>query len=386
MGTSSIIVPRTYRNYSWSDSSRRSFPQQPRGAFIAGGVVTINDVGIFGQKLSQNAPPLFFNNFDSATLGASATTIESTTGSGLYLYQPTGNSAVPVVNDRAYSGAQSLSVSYAASGANFPQLGWQLPYTTRYLYMSFWTYHQISSLPCASHVWKHARSGCGQYYHSAPGTPYFYQTLAPGAATGEMNSGDMGYADGSLDGTAVTIIEESSTVTQYGPSLNEWTFLEYIYALPSPYGNTNGGCIMLSNGQGTFYPPFTNRNTGAAAVTGMTAVADASLLTSWAISVFDGFSFSSGDTNVYTLHADEFYMDAAIERVVLTDSPTYSSSTLFAMQPILTWNPFTITATLNTPGFVTGQTAYLHVFNLASLQSMTSGTVTEVANYEVVLP
>lgn len=348
-----------------------AFSVNSDGASISGGSVTINrSAGGFGTKPS--AAPLFYNNFDSASVGALP--------SSLGLTDSIDATVVNVQNDRSFTGSKSLKGVFPANIDSFPEVSFIPPANTNEIYVSgmmYWT----TSIPgnMSQFIFKLTRMGSGVLYH---GQPQQYQTVRP-LTSGIVNGGDWGYNAGGGSTTAwCSAMFYGSPTNLPGPNSDQWNFTEWAHKIGNPTGSANGYSEIRCNSQNSMPPTtipthalFVNQITGADYVTGNTNNSGADAFFTWVITFFDGLG-TPGNTST-SLWVDELYIDNCRNRVVLTDNATYTSSTKFLMQPPTAWSNTQIVATLNSSVFTSGSTGYFHIFD---------GTGAEVVSYSAVLP
>src|SRR6185437_10566178 len=220
------------------------------GAVISSGVLTVTRAaGGFGTKTT--AAPLFFNDFEGQSVGA--------TCSACGLTNPIDATSVLVANDKSYSGTKSLKGIFPQSTESFPEVSLVTTGALQ-IYCSAWTYWDapngfVVGGTTISPIFKWCRGGSnnsGGLYH---GFPQFYQTLR--SSTGTVTGGDWGYKD---DNSVVAWSQSMyNGVNLPGPTYRQWNYSEYSYALNNPASATNGVVQMWNNGRDMFPAPYVNQ-------------------------------------------------------------------------------------------------------------------------------
>lgn len=316
------------------------------GAAATPGAIVLAGSG-FGTKAA--AAPLGFSTFDALADGTPASNaaigLQSLDG-----FDPGGGVfPMPAVSSiRSHSGSRSLRYEYPTGPYNedgvYPRIGIE-GFSSLTIYYACWAYWRRSAGAARFHNFKLSRGGNGNSYS---GNPRFYTTIFPNSSgvvpTGsdETDSGWLG----------------TSGATNYGPADNVsrgfnsdgWHFLEWKWTLSNPTGTPTGKYQSLVDGV---------LNSNAVNIVNRTNAA----LNNWIMTIFDGMD-SYGTANKYEIFMDEYLIDTTFQRVVATDSATYSASTKWAPQRCASWSDTEVTIDApNWSDFASGSTVYFHVFN-----------------------
>ncbi len=294
----------------------------------------------FGTKASSS--PLAWNNFDSSTIGSTSAQ------NGFDTLNYIGPAPLPAItNTASLSGSNAISVNYPVqTGANrsvvenFIGVGKKI--STTEVYNSFYGSLAQTSGSDELRLFKFWRAGSGVPYSGKPAANITFEgfnTLGFTSGCDESaNDGTTDYRDPNLPSGAFP----------QPIALYQWNYYEFWYKLSTP-GVADGGYKMWINGK-----LIINQDHQVTRPSGSTAVLE------WI------FLFNGGDyyaNNAYRQWVDDYYLDTTQARVVITDSPVYSSSTKWSIQPISTWSAGSISASINRNGFSSGETGYIYVFD-----------------------
>ncbi|MEE8056778.1 MAG: hypothetical protein V3T17_02920 [Pseudomonadales bacterium] len=84
-----------------------------------------------------------------------------------------------------------------------------------------------------------------------------------------------------------------------------------------------------------------------------------------------GFDGGGNNPPAITWWMDDIYVDSSFARVMLGNASSYSSSTQFEMQSLVSWSSSSIDITVNQGGFNSGATSYLYVIDSQEVVNQT---------------
>lgn len=153
------------------------------------------------------------------------------------------------------------------------------------------------------------------------------------------------------------------------PARNTWYFFEAILKQSTP-GVSDGTVILKVNGSDVYrHDPVRTRD-----ISGQ----------HWDFTTFfDGMTNWSGSTQSWV---DDVYFNDTWARVMIGNAPTYSSSTAFDIQPATSWSDNSITMSVNSGVFTSGQTAYLYVFDANNVSNTQGFPITIGGSSNILFP
>jgi hypothetical protein len=244
----------------------------------------------------------------------------------------------------------------------FPKLYIQYSQPTQRGYHSCW-FKFGGDLTGTSGSWKFGRFGTGEVYHP---NRYAHMYTSSGGSVPASSACDL-----TVDTNGIVRWAANNEATDQ-PNLftqNTWHF----YEIECNAGTVNGNdSTFKAYIDGVLIVQFTGSS--------LRTTANPSLIT-WCLSALTGLANAVTNTIIFNL--DDFYFDSSRSRVVLTNNATYSSSTKFAIQPIIQngWSADMIICRKNGASFTIGDTAHIHVFNDNGDYLGVFGSVTVDANY-----
>jgi hypothetical protein len=262
-------------------------------------------------------------------------------------YSAVESSVQPTIQSNdAHDGGNSLQGFYPAIGSHFPKLRRNFTPVDQ-LYGAF---HFKWTAPVNAGdvgIFKLFRAGQTNY----TGFPRAVETIRS-AGNGIQDGSDTGvFRDDA--GNSYLIVGNSNSLKD----ANEWHFCEYFFKLSAP-GVADGAWAGWTNGQVSF--------SNFAAVTRFQAGSKIDFF----INMFDGRDRDAFDMTVYQ---SEEYVSSSQARVVITNTATYANSTIWQIQPIVSWADSQIVIE-KTRGALPLGTHYAHIFNEAG-QAVSSQAV-----------
>lgn len=299
----------------------------PNGDRVVSGSGTDNHiVSGFGTKSSVSK----FEDFESRTTGAATSPVGE-----INLSLDTGQS---VTTTRSFSGTKSLiNASYATN--YFPKNYVTLSGNGTRFYACCMIY--IVGPFTGSGIWKMWRIGSGEVYGGEPraGESWSSSSSLPNGFAGEIVTSDgitSWAAQNQATPGAESIIDE-----------NRWLFCELEF-YTGTINNSDSYFKVTVDGTPTFIwnnrPYLTTAN---------------STLPQWILLPCQGIDGNPP----CSVNWDNIYWDESRARVVYTNNATYTSSTIFNIQPITSYSNTLIQTTRNTPSFSIGQTVHVHIWN-----------------------
>lgn len=289
----------------------------------------------FGVKPNDD---VYFDDMESHSVGAVVGTLGRLNLSG------SGGTSISTAQKS--SGTRSYRHDYSLD--RFPKvyLDFEIPVESAYQSCKLYFTGTISSEISA--VWKFGRFGAGEVYSGVPHVAESYTSDvnagAPETFSGEIVTSN-GITSSSMDNTAEGIPEDV-----YLP--NQWLFVESeLYA--GTVDNDDAQWQVKVNG--TPVVLMTGRQYRTAA---------ASNLIEWLITPVDGLDDAT--TINIIVYMDEFFSTGSRYRVIMSSSADPSATGTGikrAAQVDTQWSDSEITYTAFNGSFMSGDTAYLHVYN-----------------------
>ena len=334
MGTPSTIPIAAY-----SDGSRS------QGSFLP---PVLPDFTISGSGFGTKSGTPVFDSYDAMATG-------SVTGSvGQLAISISGGTSV--TDAISHSGSKCLQHDY--STINFPKTYRELPARADSAYISCWWRWSGTNAGAVS-VWKLTRFNTGStdpYNDLNKMSAEYTGALGAGVPSSLSSTTSLSGASGEYAGTS----EVSARYDLFTAST--WHFMEWeIYA-----GTVDGTDAFIEQRMDGVpnlrWSDTTFRTTGQPD------------LIKFIMSPINGFDSAGTRNIIYNL--DELYTDGSRARVVMTDNATYTSSTNWAAQPVVSWADGSIGCLYNRGSFTIGATAYRHVFNSSGVRVYTSPAIT----------
>lgn len=307
----------------------------------AGDILSIDGTG-FGSKTES----VYYDDFESRTLGAVSNNV------GSLNWSSQNGSAISSANP--HSGTKSITHNFSVN--DFPKVYKNLTGKTS-LTLSCWIH--ISGTVSSGAVWKFARVGAGDVYSGNPKAGASYTSTGtantPQAIGGEIviNNGDISSYSANVSGITST---PSAAFTN-----GSWHFYELEF-----YTGTlnNSDCYFCERVDNKITTQWINRPFLTSTNSAMPA---------WLLLPINGLDNSPA----ITYSVDEVYISESRSRIVMTNSATYSASTMWCAQEDLQggWNDELIYYKPKRGNFTQGETAYLHIFNNGVLVSTKTITV-----------
>ncbi len=350
-------------------------PSAGAGQYLFTGIA-----GTFGAKTGLPQ----YENFESQTTGA----VTADSLGGTANIKVSNPDYVTVAASGAHSGSKCLKMNYVQAATDlvgisdnklFPKVYHNYPALTKTGYLACWIKFSGGASP-AVNVWKLARfnnDGGTDPYNGINSLSFTYQSPLGGNYPVTHN----GQSQGDISplqywGTTPTTINPTTEVPLYTPATafapNVWHFYEIEFDagdLNTPNAIAEqrwDGRVITRYGSGSNMTFRTTAHPGlvSSMMTPMCGIDDYSNI---------------------TFLMDEVYNDGCRNRVVLTDSATYSTSTKFSIQPVSVvsgvcqWTDTAVVVNKRRGVFALGDTAYLHVFNAAGTKVFSGSgfTVTE---------
>lgn len=292
---------------------------------------TINGTG-FGTKSST----AYFDDFETNTIVNDPNGISADIGS----LRISNRAGASISTSQFFSGSKSLSNNFATEYQ--PKVYKTLSATQRRHYLGCMFKFTGTWQGPGTAPFKMGRIG-GDPNDAYNGQPHAGSTFvaASGAGFGTSFSGEI---------TNPTITSYSADNTAQDPTTayksNQWQFYEVEFDAGTL---NNSDCTFLERVDNTPTVIWQNRPFLTTATP---------LLPGWFLTPMN---LLDHNPNIIC-YMDQVYVDESRARVVITNNATYGSSTVFNIQPVITWTDTQITVQKNTPSFTDGATAYRHVF------------------------
>ncbi len=342
-------------------SSNESSPifasDYPNGDRPSGGAGTVSIIGtsnIFGNKPNSGRNSYF--NYEEWDAGTDVSDIGYTSDIADFVY---------VTDDRCHSGTKSIKCVYPTGDNNglFPTVRKAVANASRKLYYGTWMYWEKIPTTHDVGIFKLFRCAAGNPY---TGNPRFYMSVQ-GNEFGAIESTDSGIA---MSSENVIYAGDVNTIAIPNPipmEASAWHYMEWLCNLSTGVDTEDGS--FESYVDGTKVISMLNQNTRAIGQ-------EAANIENY-ITIFDGLDRIYDEVSVW---GDEEYTDNTFCRVMMTDSATYSTSTKWAIQPVVTWSGNLVVVDRRRGAFSIGETAYRHVFNDAGTLVHTSDPFTVIAD------
>jgi hypothetical protein len=276
--------------------------------------------------------------------------VEIGTGQVALGYTGVLSSVVPTVQSNdSHDGGNSLEGFYPAIGNHFPKLRRNFT-PVEQVYGAFWFKWTPPAQAAAIQdvgIFKLFRTGFTNY----SGYPRAVETIRSSAG-GLQTSSDAGFFRDDAGNNYVT-----AGNIDYLKDSGQWHFCEYFYKL-STAGQADGAWAGWTDGQVSF--------SDFAAITRVQPESRIDFF----INMFDGRDRDAFDMTVYQ---SEEYVSSSRARVVITNNATYANSTIWQIQPVVSWSDSQIVIE-KTRGALPLGTHNAHIFNEAG-QAVSSQTV-----------
>lgn len=278
----------------------------------------------FGNKSSTS----YFEDFETQAIGPSISPVGR-----IHL----SNSAAQTISSaRAFSGARSMQNTYSLN--DFPKNYLVLSGTRRRFYFSCHMYYS-GSLTGAG-VWKQGRIGAESIYS---GTPRAGESWTSGNALPDGFAGEIVNSDG------ITSYWAQNTAAPGAESiydLNRWMFYEFEFD-----AGTLNAADSLTRASVDAVPVLVWNQRPY-----LTSASPK--LPEWFLTPINGLDGSPA----ITVNMDSVYADESRARVIFTNEPSYSASTLFNLQPIISYADTQLITRRLIPSFAIGQTVHVHAW------------------------
>jgi hypothetical protein len=278
----------------------------------------------FGSKASLP----YFEDFEAYAPGAAVSPVGR--------IQLSNSNGQTISTARAFHGTRSLQNLYSTN--DFPKdylvLSGQRPrfYFCCHLY--------YSGALTGSHVWKQGRIGSGDVYGGVPraGESWTASSSLPQGFGGEIVNSD-----------GITSWSEHNAATPnaeavYG--LDRWMFYEFEH-----YSGTVNNADSLTRATVDGVPVLIwNQRPYLTSAT--------PTLPEWFLTVINGLDGSPP----VTVNMDLVYADESRARIVFTNAANYGASSLFNLQPLVSYTDTQIVTQRITPSFALGETVHVHAW------------------------
>ncbi len=281
-------------------------------------------VTAFGSKTSQS----YFEDFEDHAPGAAVSPVGR-----IHLSHSPGQT---ISTTRAFHGTRSLQNLYSTNA--FPKDYLVLSGTRPRFYFSCQLYY--SGTLTGARVWKQGRIGSGEVYH---GTLQAGESWTTDNSLPEHFGGGINNSNGITSWSAHNLAAPNA-VEVY--DLNRWMFYEFEH-----YSGTvnNSDSVTRATVDGVPVLIWNQRPFLTSAT---------SSLPEWFLTAINGLD---GDPPV-VVNMDLVYADESRARVVFTNAANYGASSLFNIQPIVSYADTQIITRRSTPSFPLGATVHVHAW------------------------
>lgn len=317
------------------------------GTFNQSGSITVTGSG-FDSK--STAGPMLFGDFENGTSGQSVTssgpTIRQGGLSGYSSWQTSGANTISInTSSPVSSSSKHARVSFPNSSAwySFVSVPYNFSTAGQKLYVSFdFKYSISSSMPRQMKAFI--------YYNSSSADRMYMSTAFNNCESG-------GWRLHMTQGGGDTGLSTS------GPAINnEWVRLEN-YLIQGGVNQSNGswvGSIIRANNTDTRTRTGTFRTDS----------------TAWTQMALGGGYYSMCGSDPATIDIDNVYIDNTPQRIELGNASTWNATTYREILIPTAWSNGSVTATVRTGRFNTGQTAYLYVVDSSGAANSTGYPIT----------
>lgn len=285
---------------------------------------TFNVTG-FGSKSST----AFLEDFETQTPGAAVSPVGR-----INLSNSTGQT---ISTTRAFSGTRSLQNLYSTN--DFPKNYLTLSGSRPRFY--FCCHLHYSGSLAGSRIWKQGRIGSGDVYGGVPraGESWTSDSSMPDGFGGEIVNADgitSWWAHNSAAANAEAIYDR-----------DRWMFYEFEH-----YSGTvnNADSVTRATVDGVPVLVWNQRPYLTSAV---------STLPEWFLTPINGLDGGPP----LTVNMDLVYADESQARLIFTNAASYATSTLFNVQPIVSYTDTQLVTRRVIPSFLVGQTVHVHAWS-----------------------